>query len=99
MSYRGEDTCLFLGNGNTIREYVTINLGTIKGGGTTRIGDNNLLMAYVHIAHDCKIGNRVVIANASHFAGHVTVEDQSYYWWRLFIHSIYYIGSTLLSRW
>ena len=76
LSYKGEETCLVLGSGNTIREYVTINLGTVKGGGTTRVGDNNLIMAYVHIAHDCEIGNRVVIANASHFAGHVTVENK-----------------------
>ena len=75
VSYRGENTSLILGNDNVIREYVTINLGTIKGGGVTRVGDNNLIMTYVHIAHDCEMGNRIIVANASHFAGHVMVDD------------------------
>lgn len=75
LKYRGEPTQLIVGNRNTIREFVTLNIGTPTGGGVTRIGDNNLLMAYVHIAHDCTLGNHIVIANTTNFAGHVTVED------------------------
>lgn len=75
LTYKGEKTELIIGNDNAIREFVTINVGTPKGGGVTRIGNNNLLMAYVHIAHDCDIGSHVVIANSCQFAGHVHVED------------------------
>lgn len=75
LSYKGETTKLIVGDNNIIREYVTLNLGTTKGGGVTKIGNENMLMAYTHIAHDCQLGDRVVIANATHFAGHVIVED------------------------
>lgn len=75
LTYKNESTRLEIGDGNTIREFVTINNGTSKGGGLTKIGNNCLLMAYVHIAHDCAIGNNVVIANTTNFAGHVIVED------------------------
>ncbi len=75
LKYRGEPTRLEIGNGNTIREYVTISRGTIQDDGLTKIGDNNLLMAYVHIAHDCKVGNEIIFANCASLAGHVTVED------------------------
>ena len=75
LSYKGEATRLEVGDGNTFREFVTINTGTPKGGGLTKIGNNGLFMAYVHIAHDCMIGNNVVIANTTNFAGHVIVED------------------------
>ncbi len=75
LTYKNEPTELTIGDGNTIREFVTINTGTKKGGGLTMIGNSCLLMAYVHIAHDCQIGNNVVIANTTNFAGHVIVED------------------------
>lgn len=75
LTYNNEPTKLEIGDRNNIREFVTINNGTVKGGGVTRIGSDCLLMAYVHIAHDCQIGNQVVIANTSQFAGHVIVED------------------------
>ncbi|MCX8109978.1 MAG: acyl-ACP--UDP-N-acetylglucosamine O-acyltransferase [Syntrophorhabdaceae bacterium] len=75
ISYREEDTLLIIGNNNTIKEYVTINKGTVHGGGVTKVGDNNFLMAYVHIAHDCKIGNNVIMANCATLAGHVEVDD------------------------
>ena len=75
ISYRGEPTRLEIGDHNTIREFVTINRGTMKGGGLTMIGDHNLIMAYTHIAHDCQIGNHVIMANAATLGGHVTVED------------------------
>ena len=75
LKYKSEPTQLKLGDNNVIREFVTLNLGTVSGGGVTSIGSNNLLMAYVHVAHDCSIGSNVVIANTTNFAGHVTVED------------------------
>ncbi len=73
--YRGEDTRLVIGNGNTIREYCTLNRGTVQDSGETRLGDNNWLMAYVHIAHDCVVGNETIFANNVTLAGHVTVGD------------------------
>ncbi len=73
--YAGENTRLIIGNGNTIREYCTLNRGTAQDQGVTRVGDNNWLMAYVHVAHDCEIGNEAVFANNVTLAGHVTVGD------------------------
>ncbi len=75
IGYAGEPTRLEIGDHNKIREFVTINRGTVKGGGCTRIGDHNLIMAYTHIAHDCQIGNHIIMANAATLGGHVTVED------------------------
>ena len=75
LKYKGEKTQLIIGDGNTIREYTTINTGTVGGGGFTRIGDNSLLMIGVHIAHDCVIGNNVVIANSAAIAGHAEIGD------------------------
>ncbi|MGI9317145.1 MAG: acyl-ACP--UDP-N-acetylglucosamine O-acyltransferase [bacterium] len=73
--YAGEDTSLVIGNDNTFREYCTLNRGTSQDKGQTIVGDNNWLMAYVHIAHDCEIGNETVFANNVTLAGHVTVGD------------------------
>ncbi|MCB1561019.1 MAG: acyl-ACP--UDP-N-acetylglucosamine O-acyltransferase [Xanthomonadales bacterium] len=73
--FRDETAELIIGDRNLIREFVTFNRGTDDGGGVTRIGDDNWIMAYVHIAHDCIVGNNVVFANAASLAGHVTVED------------------------
>ena len=73
--HSGDDTRLEIGDGNTIREFCTINTGTVGGGGVTRLGDDNWLMAYVHVAHDCLIGSHTIFANSSSLAGHVTVED------------------------
>ena len=75
MKYRGEITKLSIGNNNTIREYVTINPGTVQGGGLTMVGSNNLIMISAHIAHDCLIGNNVVIANSAAIAGHAEISD------------------------
>ncbi len=75
LSYQGEPTRLEIGDHNEIREYVTIHRGTVKGGGLTRVGSYCLLMAYAHIAHDCAIGDHVIMANAATLAGHVTVEE------------------------
>jgi UDP-N-acetylglucosamine acyltransferase len=73
--YRGEPTRLVIGNRNTIREYCTINRGTVQDQGVTRVGDDNWLMAYTHIAHDCVVGNQTIFANNASIAGHVAVDD------------------------
>ena len=73
--YAGEETFLIIGDGNVIREYVTLNRGTVQDAGETRIGNHNLFMAYSHVAHDCRIGNHVIMANAASLAGHVKVQD------------------------
>jgi len=75
ITYAGEPTRLEIGDHNTIREFVTINRGTVKGGGCTRVGDHNLIMAYTHIAHDCQVGSHIIMANAATLGGHVTVGD------------------------
>jgi len=75
LKYKDEKTKLEIGNGNIIREYVTINPGTIGGGGITKIGNNCLFMISSHIAHDCYIGNNVIIANNVPLGGHVHIED------------------------
>lgn len=75
LSYSGEPTCLEIGDHNEIREFVTINRGTVKGGGLTKIGSHVLIMAYTHVAHDCVIGDHVLLANAATLGGHVIVED------------------------
>jgi UDP-N-acetylglucosamine acyltransferase len=73
--YAGEPTRLVIGKGNTIREFCTFNAGTVNGGGVTRVGDDNLFMAYLHLAHDCQIGSHTIFANNSQLAGHVVVGD------------------------
>ena len=75
LKFKGEETELIIGDDNTIREFVTINTGTAAGGGKTVIGNGNLLMAYVHIAHDCILGNHVILANVATLGGHIRVED------------------------
>jgi UDP-N-acetylglucosamine acyltransferase len=75
VSYKNERTKLVIGNKNIIREFVTINLGTLKECGVTEIGNDCMLMAYVHVGHDCKIGNNVIIANSTNLAGHVAIDD------------------------
>jgi UDP-N-acetylglucosamine acyltransferase len=75
LKYANEPTRVEIGDGNTIREYVTISRGTVGGGGVTRVGSGNLVMAYVHIGHDCQIGNECILPNGATLAGHVTVED------------------------
>ena len=75
ISYAGEPTRLEIGDHNVIREFVTINRGTVKGGGLTRVGNRTLIMAYVHVAHDCVIGDDVILANAATLGGHVIVEE------------------------
>lgn len=77
LKYKGEPTRLEIGDGNTFREFVTVHRGTVEGGGVTRIGSGCLLMAYVHIAHDCRIGDRVIMSNGASLAGHIEIGDEA----------------------
>lgn len=90
--YAGEDTQLLIGNDNVIRENVTINRGTVQGGGKTELGDGNLLMAYVHVAHDCIIGNNNILANNVALAGHVTIHHAAILGGYSLIHQFCTIG-------
>ncbi len=78
LGYAGESTRLEIGDRNIIREYCTLNRGTEEGHGVTRIGSDNFLMAYVHIAHDCHVGNHTIFANCASLAGHVSVDDYAF---------------------
>jgi UDP-N-acetylglucosamine acyltransferase len=73
--YRGEPTRLEIGDGNTFRECVTVNRGTVQDAGVTRVGDDNWVMAYVHIAHDCRVGSHTILANTTNLGGHVELGD------------------------
>lgn len=75
VKYNGEPTRVEIGDGNAIREFVTIHRGTAEGNGLTKIGDHNLLMAYVHIAHDCYLGSHIIMSNGASLAGHIEVQD------------------------
>jgi UDP-N-acetylglucosamine acyltransferase len=75
LKFRGEQTRLVIGRRNIFREFVTIHRGTRGGGGVTRIGDRNVFMAYVHVAHDCQVGNDTIFGNTATLGGHVRVED------------------------
>ena len=75
LKYHGEKAYLKIGNNNTIREYVTMNIGTEGGGSITKVGDNNLFMVGAHIAHDCILGSNIIVANIGTLAGHITVDD------------------------
>jgi len=91
--YGGEDTAVEIGDGNTIREYVTMNRGTAQDIGTTRVGNDNWIMAYVHFAHDCQIGNHTIFANACQLAGHVTVGDWAIFGATTLVHQFVHIGA------
>lgn len=93
LKYKGEITGIKIGNNNTIREYITLHRASVGGDGQTTLGDNNFLMAYVHIAHDCKIGNSVIMANVATLAGHVVVEDHAYIGGLSAVHQFARIGS------
>jgi UDP-N-acetylglucosamine acyltransferase len=90
--YAGEDTAVEIGDGNTIREYVTVNRGTAQDAGVTRIGDDNWIMAYVHFAHDCQIGSHTIFANYCGLAGHVHVEDWAILGGMTLVHQFVRIG-------
>ena len=91
--YTGEDTAVEIGDGNTIREYVTINRGTALDAGVTRVGDDNWIMAYVHFAHDCQIGSHTIFANACQLAGHVLVGDWAIFGATTLVHQFVHIGA------
>ncbi len=93
LKYRGEESRVIIGSNNTIREFVTINRGTAQAGGETRLGSNNLLMAYCHVAHDCRIGSHVVLANAATLAGHIEMEDHAIVGGLAAVHQFVRLGS------
>lgn len=96
LKYKGEESWLIIGNNNIIREYVTLHRGTVSGGGRTTLGDNNFLMAYVHVAHDCHIGNNVILANGATLAGHIEIEDHAIIGGLSAIHQFVRIGAYAL---
>ncbi len=77
LGYKGEPTKVIVGHDNILREYVTVNRATVQGGGVTSLGSKNFLMAYVHVAHDCRLGNHLIMANAASLAGHITIGDHA----------------------
>ncbi|MBI1942667.1 MAG: acyl-ACP--UDP-N-acetylglucosamine O-acyltransferase [Betaproteobacteria bacterium] len=91
--YAGEDTAVEIGDGNTIREYVTINRGTALDARVTRVGNDNWIMAYVHFAHDCQIGSNAIFANACELAGHVHVGDWAILGATTLVHQFVRIGA------
>ena len=91
--FKGEKTELVIGDENVIREYATINRGTPDGGGVTRIGNQNLLLAYIHIAHDCHLGNGITMVNVATLGGHVTLEDYSVIGGLAAVHQFVRIGA------
>ena len=95
--YRGEHTRLEIGDGNVIREYATLNRGTLQGGGVTRIGNENWIMAYVHIAHDCIVGDHTTFANGASLAGHVRVDDHAILGGFSLIHQFSHLGRYTFS--
>ena len=92
LKYKGEKNSITIGNNNKFREYVNINPGTSQGGTITKIGNNNLLMVYCHIAHDCNLGNNVVLANNVQVGGHVKIEDNAIVGGSCAIHQFSRIG-------
>jgi UDP-N-acetylglucosamine acyltransferase len=93
LAYKGEKTYLIMGDQNIVREYVTLNRGTASGGGKTVIGDNGLFMAYSHVAHDCHLGNHVILANGATLAGHIMIEDHAIIGGLSAIHQFCQIGA------
>ena len=93
LKYKGEKTGVRIGNHNTIREYITIHRASVSGDRVTAIGDHNFFMAYVHVAHDCKIGNSVIMANLATLAGHVSVEDHAVIGGLVAIHQFTRVGA------
>ncbi len=91
--YAGEPTRLEIGNGNTIREYCTFNTGTVQDAGATRLGDGNWIMAYVHLAHDCQVGNHTIFANNAQLAGHVRVDDHAILGGYTGVHQFCHVGA------
>lgn len=97
LKYKGEPTKLVIGDGNTIRECVTLHRGTVDDEGVTRIGNNNLFMAYCHVAHDCIVGNHTIFANSATLAGHVQVDDYAILGGFTAVHQFTRIGAHSLT--
>ena len=95
--YAGEPCELVIGDGNTIREFCTFNIGSPGGGGVTRVGNDNWLMAYVHLAHDCKVGDHTIFANNSQLAGHVEVGDWAILGGFTVVHQFVRIGAHAMT--
>jgi UDP-N-acetylglucosamine acyltransferase len=95
--YAGEPTRLEIGDHNVVREFCTFNLGTAQDGGVTRIGDDNWIMAYVHLAHDCQVGNHTIFANNASLAGHVTVGDYAILGGFTGVHQFCKIGAHVMT--
>jgi len=95
--YKDEPTLLEIGDHNTIREFCTFNRGTVQDKGTTKIGDHNWIMAYVHIAHDCIVGNHTIMANNSSLAGHVTIYDHAILGGFTLVHQFCQIGEHIIT--
>ncbi len=95
--YNGEPTKLEIGDGNTIREFCTFNRGTAQDKGVTRVGNDNWIMAYVHIAHDCDVGNHTILANNSSLAGHVDMHDYAILGGFTLVHQFCKIGSHVIT--
>ena len=96
LKFEGEDTLAIIGDDNIIREYVTINRGT-KASGVTRVGNGNLIMAYVHIAHDCVVGNHCILANNTTLAGHITMGDYAIMGGKTAILQFVHIGAHVIT--
>lgn len=96
LKFEGEDTLAIIGDDNIIREYVTINRGT-KASGETRVGNGNLIMAYVHIAHDCVVGNHCILANNTTLAGHIIMEDYAIMGGKTAILQFIHIGAHVIT--
>jgi len=97
LKFKGEKTSVVIGDNNVIREFTTIHRGTKGGGGVTRIGNNNLLMAYSHVAHDCTIGNHTALANAASLAGHIVIEDHAVIGGLVGVHQFVQIGTLSMT--
>lgn len=95
--YGGEPCELLIGDGNTVREFVTINIGTAQDAGVTRVGDDNWIMAYVHIAHDCQLGSHIVMANAATLGGHVHLDDWAFIGGLTGIHQFVRVGAHAMT--
>jgi UDP-N-acetylglucosamine acyltransferase len=95
--YAGENTRLEIGDRNTVREFCTFNLGTAQDAGVTRIGNDNWIMAYVHIAHDCQVGNHTTFANNAQLAGHVHVDDWAILGGYTGVHQFCHIGAHIMT--
>ena len=96
LKYKGEDTGVRIGDENIIREYVTINRGSVSGEGMTEVGSNNFLMAYAHVAHDCRVGSHVIMANAATLGGHVTVGDRAFLGGLVAVHQHCRVGAFVM---